>query len=321
MRRRAEAGRSNKGGDGFGLKPMELSVIIVSYNVRDYLRQALLSVIEAAEKINHEIIVVDNHSSDGSSEMVRREFPSVMLIARQTNEGFSAACNRGIRASSGEYLLVLNPDTHVQPDALVRALSFMREHHDAGAAGARMSDGDGRFLPESKRGFPSPLASLFKFTGMGRLFPRSALFNAYYIGEKPDDKICRADILTGAFMMIRREALDRSGLFDTAFFMYGEDIDLSWRIRKAGYYNYYLPDVRIIHYKGRSAMTERESSLRHFYGAMKLFAVKHLGRQWHIPVKAGVAILEQSALARLRLGRLIKKCPVFLKRHSYPVTL
>ena len=286
---------------------MELSVIIVSYNVRDYLRQALSSVITAAEKFIHEITVVDNHSSDGSPEMVSKEFASVKLIASETNEGFSAACNRGIRASSGEYLLVLNPDTYVQPDALEKALSFMREHPEAGAAGARMSDGGGRFLPESKRGFPSPLTALFKFTGMGRLFPRSALFNAYYIGEKPDDKICRADILTGAFMMIRREALNRSGLFDTSFFMYGEDIDLSWRIRKAGYFNYYLPDVNIVHYKGRSTMTEKESSLNHFYGAMKLFAIKHLGRRWHIPVRAGVMILEQSALARLRLRKLIKK--------------
>lgn len=286
---------------------MELSVIIVSYNVRDYLRQTLRSVIAAAENISHEITVVDNDSSDGSPEMVEKEFPSVMLFASDTNEGFSAACNRGIRASSGEYLLVLNPDTFVQPDALEKALSFMRENPDAGAAGARMRDGSGRFLPESKRGFPSPLTSLFKFTGMGKLFPRSALFNGYYLGEKPEDEICRADILTGAFMMIRREALNRSGLFDTAFFLYGEDIDLSWRIRKAGYFNYYLPDVNIIHYKGRSTVTERESSLRHFYGAMKLFAVKHLRRGWHIPVRAGVTVLEQAAQARMRLGRLIKK--------------
>jgi GT2 family glycosyltransferase len=300
---------------------MELSVIIVSYNVRDYLRQALRSVITAAEKISHEITVVDNHSSDGSPEMVRKDFPSVMLIASETNEGFSAACNRGIRVSSGEYLLVLNPDTFVQPDALEKALSFMRENPDAGAAGARMSDGSGRFLPESKRGFPSPLTSLFRFTGMGRLFPRSALFNAYYNGGKSDDKICRADILTGAFMMIRREALNRCGLFDTAFFMYGEDIDLSWRIRKAGYLNYYLPEVNIIHYKGRSAMTEKESSLRHFYRAMRVFAVKHLGRGWHIPVWAVVTVLEQTALVRLRFGRLIKKLHLLLKRHDSPVTL
>lgn len=286
---------------------MELSVIIVSFNVREYLRQALQSVIDSARNITHEITVVDNNSSDGSAEMVAVDFPSVRIIASDTNEGFSAACNRGIMASSGEYLLILNPDTLVRHDTLEKALSFMHENHDAGAAGARMHDGNGRFLPESKRGFPSPLTSLFKFTGLGKLFPRSALFNAYYIGDKPDDEMCRADILTGAFMMIRREALERSGLFDTDFFMYGEDIDLSWRIRKAGYFNYYLPDVMIIHYKGRSAITDRENSLRHFYGAMKLFAVKHLGRGWHLPVKAGVTILLHSALLRLRIGRLIKK--------------
>ena len=286
---------------------MELSVIIVSYNVRDYLRETLRSVIIAADNISHEITVVDNNSTDASPEMVRKEFPDVTLIASDTNEGFAAACNRGISRSSGEYLLVLNPDTDVQPDALEKALSFMREHHDAGAAGARMLDGSGRFLPESKRGFPSPLTSLFKFTGMGRVFPRSALFNGYYLGGKPEDEICRADILTGAFMMIRREALDRSGLFDTSFFLYGEDIDLSWRLRKTGYFNYYLPDVNIIHYKGRSSMHDKENSIRHFYDAMKLFAVKHLGRGWHMPVRAGVTLLEHAALARLRLGRLMKK--------------
>ncbi len=306
MRRCTQTGRSNKGGERF-LKVMELSVIIVSWNVRDYLRQALISVIAAAEGISHEITVIDNNSRDGSPEMVEKEFSRVRLIASGINEGFSAACNKGIRASSGDYLLILNPDTVVSRDALGRALAFMRSHPDAGAAGARMTDGTGRFLPESKRGFPSPLTSLFRFTGLGRLFPRSSLFNAYYLGGMPDDEICRADILTGAFMMIRREALDKAGLFDTAYFMYGEDIDLSWRIRKAGYCNYYLPDVQIIHYKGRSTMTDRVGSLRHFYGAMKIFAVRHLHRGWHLPVKASVTLLETLALLQFRLGQLIKK--------------
>ncbi|MDZ7635772.1 MAG: glycosyltransferase family 2 protein [Bacteroidales bacterium] len=211
---------------------MELSVIIVSWNVRDYLRQALSSVIVAAEGISHEITVIDNNSGDGTPEMVEREFSRVRLIVSKTNEGFSAACNKGIRASSGEYLLILNPDTVVSPDALMRAHAFMSSHPDAGAAGAR-TDGNGRFLLNSKRGFPYPLTSLFRFTGVGRLFPRSALFNAYYLGEMPDDQICRADILTGAFMMIRKEALDKAGLFDNAYFMYGEDIDLSWRHKKS----------------------------------------------------------------------------------------
>lgn len=286
---------------------MELSVIIVSYNVRDYLRQALQSVIVAAGEISHEIIVVDNQSSDGSVDMTKKEFTSVRVIASDTNEGFSAACNRGISASSGEFILILNPDTFVQPDALAKAVFFMKSHPDAGAAGARMTDGKGRFLPESKRGFPSPLASLFRFTGMGRLFPRSGFFNSYYLGAIPAEETCRADILTGAFMMIRRKALDKTGLFDTRYFMYGEDIDMSWRLRKASFYNYYLPDVQIIHYKGRSTETDREESLRHFYGAMRIFASSHLKRGWQPPVNAGVTLLETAALASLRFRRFIKK--------------
>jgi len=286
---------------------MELSVIIVSYNVRDYLRQALLSVVRAAEVIEHEITVVDNASSDGSAEMVRDEFASVKLIVSGTNEGYPAACNRGIGVSSGDFILILNPDTVVAPDALARALTFMRGHPDAGAAGARMTDGNGRFLPESKRGFPSPLTSLFRFSGLGRLFPRSRLFNAYYLGHQPENENCRADILTGAFMLIRREALDEAGLFDTSFFMYGEDIDMSWRIRQAGWFNYYLADVHIVHYKGKSPFEDRESRIRHFYGAMKIFAVKHLKQGWHLPVKAAVTLMEKSKLAMLRSAKLIKK--------------
>ena len=229
---------------------MELSVIIVSFNVSTYLRQALVSVIAAAEGTAREIIVVDNNSSDGSAEMVRDEFKDVRLIVSENNEGYPAACNKGIQASAGSYILILNPDTAVEPDAIKTALAFMRSHPDAGAAGARMVDGNGAFLPESKRGFHSPLTTLFRFIGMWKLFRRSAFFNAYYLGHLPENEICKADILTGAFMLIRRDALDRAGLFDTAFFMYGEDIDLCWRIRKACYCNYYLPDVRITHFKG-----------------------------------------------------------------------
>jgi GT2 family glycosyltransferase len=286
---------------------MELSVIIVSYNVCTWLRQTLSSVINATGGIACEIIVVDNHSPDNSAQMVSTEFSSARLFVSEANEGFAAACNRGIAASSGEYVLILNPDTLVEPDAVSKALAFMHSHPDAGAAGARMTDGNGRFLPESKRGFPSPSASLFRFTRLCNLFPRSAFFNAYYLGHLPDNETCRADILTGAFMLLRREALDRAGLFDTAFFMYGEDIDLSWRIRKAGYYNYYLHDVRITHFKGKSAVTDRESSIRHFYDAMKIFAAKHLDRSWQLPVSAGVTVLKGAALASLRFRRLIKK--------------
>ena len=286
---------------------MELSVIIVSFNVREYLKQALISVIGAAREINHEIIVVDNHSTDGSDEMIRHEFNTVKLIVSGVNEGFSAACNRGIQSSSGNFILILNPDTVVAPEALTRTLDFMHSHPEAGAAGARLTDGNGKFLPESKRGFPSPVTSLFKFSGMGRLFPRSSFFNAYYLGHLPENEVCRADILTGAFMLIRREALNAAGTFDTGFFLYGEDIDMSWRIRKAGYYNYYLPDVHVVHFKGKSSETERYNSVKHFYGAMKIFAVKHLKRVWHLPVKSVVTIMEKATLASIKVRQLIKK--------------
>jgi GT2 family glycosyltransferase len=302
-----QARRRNQGGDGNPLILMELSVIIVSYNVSAYLRQALVSLMAATEGIACEIIVVDNASSDGSAAMVREEFRDVRLIVSGKNEGYPAACNKGILASSGRYILILNPDTVVEPDAVKKALAFMQSHPEAGAAGARMTDGNGAFLPESKRGFPSPLASLFRFTGLGRLFPRSAFFNAYYSGHLPENEICKADILTGAFMLLRRDALDAAGLFDTDFFMYGEDIDLCWRIRKAGYFNYYLPDVRITHFKGKSALQDEESSLRHFYGAMNIFASKHLSPGWRLPVRAAVKFIESGALISLRIRRLIKK--------------
>ena len=286
---------------------MELSAVIVSYNVCELLRGALQSLMTAAQATEHEIIVVDNNSSDGSAVMVSKEFPSVKLIVSENNEGFASACNRGIQASSGEYVLMLNPDTVTSPDAITRALDFMKKHPDAGAAGAHMTDGNGKFLPESKRGFPSPLTALFRFTGLCRLFPGSALFNAYYLGDKPENETCRADILTGAFMLIRREALDKAGLFDTSFFMYGEDIDLSWRIRKAGFSNYYLHDVRITHFKGGSSGQDRQTSVWHFWDAMAIFGEKHLRKGWHMPVRAAVCLLKWMSITRLRVVRLVKK--------------
>ncbi|MHC1732405.1 MAG: glycosyltransferase family 2 protein [Bacteroidales bacterium] len=279
---------------------MELSVIIISYNVCDYLREAIRSVMSASQGHETEILVVDNNSNDGSVSMVESEFPEVRLIASGSNEGFSAACNRGITASSGDFILILNPDTVVFPDAVSKALLFMRSHPDAGAAGARMTDGNGRFLPESKRGFPSPLTSFFKLTGIWRIFPRSALFNAYYLGHLPEESTCRADILTGAFMLIRRKTLEQAGLFDTRFFMYGEDIDLSWRIRLAGWHNYYLHDVRITHFKGKSASSNRESSVFHFYEAMYIFTEKHLEKGWRLPVKGAVKLMQTITRTRLR---------------------
>jgi|WetSurMetagenome_2_1015567.scaffolds.fasta_scaffold12523_5 GT2 family glycosyltransferase len=254
---------------------MELSVVIVSYNVKSYLGQALRSVIDAAVNIKSEVIVVDNGSTDGSPEMVAESFPKVKLIRSSSNRGYASACNTGIDASTGEYILILNPDTIVSPDALNTTLHFMNDHPEAGAAGARMADGNGRFLPESKRAFPSPLTSFFRLSGLSYLFKSSPVINRYYLGHIPENKNCRADILTGAFMFIKRKALDKAGLFDTAFFMYGEDIDLSWRIIQSGYINYYLAEAQIIHFKGKSAGHNNPECIRHFYNAMIIFSKKY----------------------------------------------
>lgn len=254
---------------------MELSIILVSYNVRDYLRQSIESVITAAEGIETEIIVVDNNSTDGSAEMVRKTFPDVSVIQSTINEGYGAACNKGILVSAGVFILILNPDTIVRPDTFRVCLRFMQTHPEAGALGARMTDGSGRFLPESKRAFPSPMTSLFRIIGLGHIFKRSSLFNRYYLGHLPDDQMCISDILTGAFMFTRRVTLDKAGLFDTSFFMYGEDIDLSWRIVQCGYVNYFLPEASITHFKGRSATVTDPLRIRHFYKAMMVFAEKY----------------------------------------------
>lgn len=289
----------------------ELSIVIVSYNVCSYLRESIRSVITASQNIDCEIVVVDNHSSDDSVSMVEGEFDNIRLIVSENNEGFASACNKGIVASSGEFVLILNPDTVVSHDSLEEAMTFMRQHPEAGAIGARMTDGNGVFLPESKRGFPSPFTSFFRFSGIWKFFSKSPVFNRYYLGNFPDHLTCRADILTGAFMFIRREALNRAGLFDTSFFMYGEDIDLSWRIIRAGYINYYVPSVRITHFKGKSASSDDPARVRHFYEAMIIFTRKHLRFYWHLPVVTMIYLmLEFRLLVTWFRRRFKKKTPV-----------
>ena len=254
---------------------MKLSVVIVNYNVRFFLSQCLASVQKASEGLEVEVFVVDNNSTDGSHSMLRDSFPWVNLIANRENVGFSKANNQAIRKAKGEYILLLNPDTIVQEDTFRKVIVFMDEHPQAGGLGVRMIDGSGKFLPESKRGFPTPLASFYKIFGFTRLFPRSAVFARYYLGHLPEDKTNRIDVLAGAFMLLRRETLDQTGLLDETFFMYGEDIDLSYRIQQAGYENYYFPETTIIHYKGESTRKGSFNYVRLFYKAMLIFVRKH----------------------------------------------
>jgi GT2 family glycosyltransferase len=259
---------------------VKLSIIIVNYNVQYFLEQALLAVRRAAASIDAEVWVVDNRSSDGSVQLVREKFPEVQLIDNQDNVGFAAANNQAIRAAAGAYVLLLNPDTVVAEDTFAKCLAFMDAHPEAGALGVRMVDGAGRFLPESKRGFPTPWVAFCKTFGLSALFPKSKLFNEYHLGYLAEYDIHTVDVLAGAFMLLRRAALDKTGLLDETFFMYGEDIDLSYRIVQAGYKNYYFPNTTIIHYKGESTKKGSLNYVRVFYQAMIIFARKHFrGRQ------------------------------------------
>jgi GT2 family glycosyltransferase len=262
-----------------GQEHMKLSVIIVNYNVRAYLEQCLRTVFEALKGIDGDVFVVDNQSTDGSVEMVRAKFPQVKLMANTENVGFSRANNQAIRASTAEYSLLLNPDTVVGEDVFREVLKFLDAHPKAGGLGVKMIDGTGQFLPESKRGLPTPGVAFYKIIGLTRLFPRSRVFGRYHMGHLPEDSTAPIEILSGACMFLRKRTLDEVGLLDENFFMYGEDIDLSYRITLGGYENWYFPEARIIHYKGESTKKSTVNYVFVFYNAMSIFARKHFTRK------------------------------------------
>lgn len=283
--------------------PVKLSIIIVNYNVEYFLEQCINSCLKAMEKVPCELFVVDNNSIDGSVDMVRAKFPNVHLIANKENLGFSKANNQAMRLANGEYVLLLNPDTVVEEDTFVKVVEFMDAHPDAGGLGVRMLDGKGKFLPESKRGLPTPAVAFYKIFGISRLFPKSRIFGRYHLGYLDEFETNEIEILSGAFMLMRKEALDKVGLLDEAFFMYGEDIDLSYRIVLGGYKNYYFPETRIIHYKGESTKKSSVNYVFVFYRAMIIFARKHFSQKnarlfsflinAAIYFRAGVAILNR----------------------------
>ena len=258
---------------------MKLSVVIVSYNVKYHLEQCIRSVIKASEGLDADIWVVDNASSDNSVGYLQANFPDVNFISNTENVGFSKANNQAIRKSKGEYVLLLNPDTIVAEDTLKGCVEFLDAHPQVGATGVRMLNADGTFAPESRRGLPTPFTSFCKMTGLSSLFPKSRIFGRYYMKYLDENKANPVEVLSGAFNMLRRKALDQIGLLDEDFFMYGEDIDLSYRMLIGGWQNYYLP-YNILHYKGES--TEK-SSFRYvhvFYNAMLIFFNKHFGKKY-----------------------------------------
>lgn len=288
-------------------KKINISIVIVNYNVEYFLEQCLNSVYAALQHLTAEVFVVDNNSIDGSVEMVKSRFPAVHLIANSKNVGFSCANNQAMRIAQGEYILLLNPDTVVEEDTFSKCIQFMDEHPEAGGLGVRMIDGKGNFLPESKRGLPTPAAAFYKIFGVSRLFPKSKTFSKYHLSYLNEFEINEIEVLSGAYMMMRKESLDKVGLLDEAFFMYGEDIDLSYRILQGGYKNYYFPQTQIIHYKGESTKKSSVNYVFVFYRAMIIFAKKHFSQKNAklFSVLINLAIYFRASLAIL--SRVIRK--------------
>ena len=257
----------------------DLSVVIVNYNVVFFLEQCLNSVFAASKNLNVQIFVVDNNSVDGSINMLKENFSSVVLIENKENVGFSKANNQAIKRANSPYVLLLNPDTVIEEDTFDKCIDFMNSNADCGGLGLRMLDGKGNFLPESKRGFPSPSVSFYKIFGLSYLFPKSQKFGRYHLGFLSEFEVNEVDVLSGAFMLLRKVTLEKVGLLDEQFFMYGEDIDLSYRIKLGGYKNYYFPETKIIHYKGESTKKSSVNYVFVFYKAMILFAKKHFSNK------------------------------------------
>jgi GT2 family glycosyltransferase len=244
--------------------------------VRCFLEQCLNTLYKAAASLDMEVFVVDNASFDDSKIVLPQKFPQVQFRWNQTNIGFSKANNSVLREAKGTHILFLNPDTIIPENALITCLDFFKKHPDAGALGVPMIDGHGSYLRESKRGFPSTSNAFWKMTGLSNLFPNSSFFSGYYAGHIPENKTASVEVLSGAFFMITEKMMNRIGGFDSDYFMYGEDIDLSYRVKKTGFKNYYFSEVTILHFKGESTKRDSPAFKKHFFDAMSIFIDKHI---------------------------------------------
>ncbi len=264
----------------------DLSVVIVNYNVKAFLEQCLIAIERARGGLNIEIFVVDNASVDGSQAMVKKRFPHVKLIENRQNVGFSTANNQAIRQAKGEYILVLNPDTLIQEDTLLLLKKRLDENPRLGAIGCKLLNPDGSYQINSRRSFPTPWVAFSRIVGFSKIFPKSRLFGRYNLTYLDPDTETEVDVLSGSLMMLRKKALDEVGLFDEDYFMYGEDIDLSYRIKKAGWQILYTPDTKAIHYKGESTKKSEFSAITRFYSTMLIFIRKHFGGRYSLGLRA-----------------------------------
>ncbi len=295
----------------------DVGVIIVSYNVADLLRKCLRSVL-ASRGVELAVCVVDNGSADGSADLVRAEFPQVHLIVSAENRGYSAANNLGIRYFLAQtppprYILLLNPDTEVPPEGIAEMVAYLDRNPEAGIAGPKLVRPDGSLDLACRRSFPSPEVSFYRMVGLSRLFPRSRRFGRYNLTYLDPDVETEVDSVVGAFMLVRREALEAAGPMDEDFFLYGEDLDLAFRVKARGWKVLYYPKVVVLHHKGESTRRARARAVREFYRAMLIFYRKHYAPanppllRW--VVTAGIYLRWGLALALLKAGGLIPPGP------------
>ncbi len=261
---------------------MDLSIIIVNYNVKEFLQNLLDSIYRASRDISAEIIIIDNASDDGSVEMVKEKYPAVILIENSENTGFAKANNMGLKIARGKYLLLLNPDTLVSEDTFTKMFAFFDSYPDAGLATCKMIGSDGNLQPACRRSFPDLWTSFTKVTGLSTLFPKSKLFARYNLTYLDENQTYEVDAISGAFMMMKREVYEKIGGLDEEFFMYGEDLDWCFRVQKAGYKVYYYHDTQIIHYKGESTRRSSLNETRVFYEAMHIFVKKYFS--YSVPI-------------------------------------
>lgn len=264
---------------------MDISIIIVNYNTKELLNQTIQSVINTTNNINYEILVVDNNSTDGSVNMLKNTYSNnsvVKPIYNSDNVGFSKANNKAMKAAKGKYILLLNSDTKVLEKCIEKSFEYMKSDHTIGALGCKLILGDGTLDHACKRGFPSPSASLYYMLKLDKLFPKVKKFGQYKMSYLSKDTIGEVDALTGAFMMVRHDAIEKIGFLDEEFFMYGEDLDWCYRIKEAGYKIMYYPEATTIHFKGQSSKKKKWKTLYEFYRAMYLFYNKHYKNKYNI---------------------------------------
>ena len=286
---------------------VDLSIIIVNYNVKEFLQNLISSIYKAGQKIKYEIIIVDNASDDGSIEFLHEKFPDIKLIVNKKNLGFSKANNIGLSIAKGKYILLLNPDTIVQEDTFERMIGFFEQTPDAGMAGCKILNPDGTLQLACRRSFPGPWTSFCKVTGLSNLFPNNKLFARYNLTYLDENQTYEVDAISGSFMMIKRETYEKVGNLDEQFFMYGEDLDWCYRVQREGYKVYYVHDTQIIHYKGESTKRSSIDETKIFYNAMHLFVKKHFAASFIVEII-------------LRLAIVIRKFIAFLGRRKTIIT-